>query len=183
MAENKDLKPGVGAKSETPGGEAAPDPQGGGGQSLGKLMAAAREQRGVSPSEVSKEAHVPAYYVRMIESDDYTLIADRLYLLPFLRRYAAFVGLDPEEIAGRFIRDVQRADVSAARMFEPIPMAGKKSALWRRIVLGAIAGAALGVGAFFAYRYFRAAERVRDGAPAATVRAPLQSPALPPFGY
>ncbi len=116
--------------------------------SLGKMIAAARERRGFSQSAVSKDAHIPPYYVRMIENDDYTLISDQLYLLPFLRKYASFVGLDPEEVASRSIRDVQRADVSAARMSEPIPMAERRRRRpWLRvaaIVLAVIAAVLIG---------------------------------------
>ena len=34
---------------------------------------------------------------------------------PFLRRYAVFVALEPEEVASRFIREVQRADMNPGR--------------------------------------------------------------------
>lgn len=122
------------AEPQRPAPERQPEP------SLGKTIAAARERRGLSQGALAKEAHIPPYYVRMIESDDYTLIADQLYLLPFLRRYATFVGLDPEEVASRFIRDVQRADVSAARMTEPIPMAERGARKpWLRIAVIVIA--------------------------------------------
>ena len=47
----------------------------------------------------------------MIERSDYGLISDQLYLMPFLRRYAAFLDLDGEEVAMRFVREVQRAEV------------------------------------------------------------------------
>ncbi len=107
-------------------------------QPVGRVMSSARESRGLSAKDVAREAHVPEHYVKMIESDDYSLIADQLYLLPFLRRYAQFVGLDPEEITGRFIRDVQRADVSAARMSEPIPMVERGQRSDRRMIVAAV---------------------------------------------
>jgi len=131
VADSNPEKPGIQgdakAAAERPGKE----------QPLGRLMSSARESRGLSAADVAREAHVPEHYVRMIESDDYSLIADQLYLLPFLRRYAQFVGLDPEEIAGRFVRDVQRADVSAARMSEPIPMAERGQRSDRRMIVAA----------------------------------------------
>jgi cytoskeleton protein RodZ len=100
----------------TAGKEAAP------GQSLGHSLIDARKKKGLSTEDVVRQTHIPAHYVRMIESDDYGLISDQLYVLPFLRRYAAFVGLDQEEIATRFVREVQRADSYAAKMAEPIPV-------------------------------------------------------------
>lgn len=112
-----------------------------GEEPLGVYLTAIREKRGVSRQDVSREAHVPQHYVTMIETDDYALISDQLYMLPFLRRYAKFVGLDAEEVASRFVRDVQRADVSASRMSEPIPMAdGKRSSL-RPVAIAIVFGA------------------------------------------
>lgn len=105
-------------------------------QPIGKRMADAREGRGLSRKDVAREARIPEHYVKMIESDDYSLIADQVYMLPFIRRYAEFVSLDPEEIVGRFVRDVQKADVVAARMSKPIPMVEKRSrSRQRRIIL------------------------------------------------
>ncbi len=111
-------------RTEPPEGTGKADPQ----PSVGSLLIEARKRRGLSSAEVVRETRIPAHYVRMIESDDYRLIADQLYLLPFLRRYAVFVGLDSEELASRFLRDIQRADTYAARMSEPIPVVRTRTA-------------------------------------------------------
>ncbi len=172
-AGSEDVKAVADGKPEALRGEAAPVRS---EQSLGKTMAAAREQRGLSQNDASREARIPAYYVRMIESDDYGLVSDQLYLLPFLRKYAIFLGLDPEEVAGRFVREVQRADTCAARMSEPIPMAEKKPSPWRQIVSTVIVVAALGAIGLFSYAYFRRSDHQRppEASPAAS---PVSSPA------
>src|SRR5580658_8631210 len=123
--------------------------------SLGKIMAMAREARGFTREQAAKASNIPGYYLTMIESDDYSSIADQLYLLPFLRRYAAFVGLEPEEVASRFIREVQRADMNPGRSSEPIVMiADRRPFPWRLImmILGSVIVAAV-VG-WFAYQRF-----------------------------
>jgi cytoskeletal protein RodZ len=94
----------------------------GGDATLGKLLTASRQQGGFTPEQVAAGTHIPAQYIKALESDDYGLISDQLYMLPFLRRYAAFVGLDPEDVASRFVRDVQRAETGAAKVGEPIEM-------------------------------------------------------------
>jgi cytoskeletal protein RodZ len=78
--------------------------------SLGEFLMAARERRGLSQEAVVQETHIPAHYLRMLESDDYRLISDELYLLPFLRKYATFLQLDQEDAAMRLVREVQRVD-------------------------------------------------------------------------
>ncbi len=90
--------------------------------SLGEFLVAAREQRGLSREAVVQQAHIPAHYLRMLEDDDYRLISDQLYLLPFLRRYASFLNIDPDETAMRLLHEVQRIDNSPApiRLDEPL---------------------------------------------------------------
>jgi len=90
--------------------------------SLGKLLTEARKNGGFTSEQVAAETHIPPHYIKAIETDDYGMISDQLYLLPFLRRYAAFIGLDPEDVASRFVREVQKAESSAAKASEPIPM-------------------------------------------------------------
>ena len=125
-----------------------------GDHSLGKIMAIAREARGLSREQAAKDSNIPGYYLTMIESDDYSSIADQLYLLPFLRRYATFVGLEPEEVASRFIREVQRADMNPARMSEPIVMiADRKGFPWGIVLLTGAAIAVIAI-AWFGYRYY-----------------------------
>ena len=103
--------------------------------SLGAIMTMAREARGFSRDQAAKASNIPGYYLTMIETDDYSSIADQLYLLPFLRRYAVFVALEPEEVASRFIREVQRADMNPGRSSEPIAMfEPRKPIPWRMIM-------------------------------------------------
>lgn len=123
--------------------------------SLGKIMAMAREARGFTREQAAKASNIPGYYLTMIESDDYSSIADQLYLLPFLRRYAAFVGLEPEEVASRFIREVQRADMNPGRSSEPIVMiADRKGFPWRLIMMIIGLSIVAGVLGWFAYQRF-----------------------------
>jgi Helix-turn-helix domain len=106
--------------------------------SLGRSLAAARERHGLSRADIVAETRIPAHYIEMIESSDYGLISDQLYLMPFLRRYAAFLNLDGEEVAMRFVREVQRAElaaVAAPRMSEPIALRDHKRAPWGRVAM------------------------------------------------
>ncbi|HXW84500.1 MAG TPA: helix-turn-helix domain-containing protein, partial [Candidatus Binataceae bacterium] len=83
---------------------------------------------------------IPLHYVRMIESDDYNAISDQLYLVPFLRRYATALGLDAEDVASRFVRDVQKAENAPVRMPDPIPMVEHdgEGGRWRYAAAGAV---------------------------------------------
>jgi cytoskeletal protein RodZ len=90
--------------------------------SLGESLTAVRQQRGLSRETVVEQTRIPKHYLQMLEDDDYRLISDRLYLLPFLRKYASFLDIDQDETAMRLLRDVQRADNSPApaRLDQPL---------------------------------------------------------------
>jgi cytoskeleton protein RodZ len=105
--------------------------------SLGSFLTEARKRRGISLDDLMRQTRIPAHYVQMIENDEYGMIADQLYVLPFLRKYAACVGLDAVEVTTRFIREVQRADTNAGRMQEPIPVAEepRKGRAWRALLV------------------------------------------------
>ena len=142
---------------------------------LGKIMSLARESRGFSRDEAAKASNIPGYYLTMIESDDYSSIADQLYLLPFLRRYATFVGLEQEEVASRFIRDVQRADMNPGRISAPLVMiADRKSFPWNTILLAAGGAVVVIALVWLGYRHFSARKPT-----ATTSSAPVTAPQQP----
>ncbi len=143
------------------GGESEP--------SLGHLITEARERKGMTREQVASEAHLPAHYVKMIETDNYDLISDRLYLVPFLRRYATFLGLDAEEIASRFVSDVQHAEANVVRISQEITMVAKRPGAASRIAFVVLIAAVVVLAADFAWRRF-----VEHEAP---TPAPVASPA------
>src|SRR6202030_600659 len=122
--------------------------------SLGHVITEARERKGLTREQVANEAHLPPHYVKMIETDSYDMISDRLYLVPFLRRYATFLGLDAEEIASRFVSSVQHAEANVVRISQEITMATKKPASSRRFLFVILVGAIVLLLADLAYRRF-----------------------------
>ena len=139
------------------------------GPSLGHVITEARERKGLTREQVANEAHLPPHYVKMIETDSYDMISDRLYLVPFLRRYATFLGLDAEEIASRFVTNVQHAEANVVRISQELTMVAKKPGSSRRIVFVVLVGAVVLLLADFAWRHFEDRE--------ASAPAPVESPA------
>ena len=114
------------AKDDGGSGEAADKVLPDQAASLSETLASAREQRKLSVAQAAAEAHVPIHYVKMLEAGDYTLISDSLYLLPFLRRYASFLALDPDELAMRFVRDAQGAESYPIKIPDAAPVPGAR---------------------------------------------------------
>ena len=76
-------------------------------RSLGAILRSAREARAMTVREVSERIRIPARYLTMLEANDYGAIADELYLLPFVRSYADFLGLEAGALSARFLRGIQ----------------------------------------------------------------------------
>jgi transcriptional regulator with XRE-family HTH domain len=111
-------------------------------QTLGQLMTETRKHSGLSREEVADRTHIPAYYVRMIESDSYDAIPDQLYLLPFFRRYADFLGLDAKKVVSRFICDFEKAENEVVET--PASSAYAKALQkWRQVAAATVIGAIL----------------------------------------
>ncbi len=151
------------------------------GASLGQYLISVRTSRGLSHDQIIAGTHIPKRYVAAIESGDYATVSDELYLLPFLRRYAVFVGLDPEDIAYRFVRDVQRAESNAIpKISEPIAVvesgpAKKKSSRANYVIATVvIVLAVILVGEIYARR-----DDLRMGA-SDVASSPAASPIAPP---
>ena len=143
-------------------------------QTLGQLISQTRKHRGLSREQVAAQTHIPAYYVRMIESDSYDAIPDQLYLLPFFRRYADFLGLDAKKVVTRFICDFEKAENEVHET--PAPSAYAKALQkWREIAAATALGAILlpciawGIGTIR-----RAYRHAAEGSPSADASANSQ---------
>jgi cytoskeletal protein RodZ len=100
--------------------------------SLGQLFTDARERKGLTRQQVAREARLLVSYLEMMESGNYVAVPDLLYLLPFVRRYAVFLGLDVKDATSRFMRDFE-AEEKAGGFTAARPVAAKRSVPWRRI--------------------------------------------------
>lgn len=71
---------------------------------LGERFRAAREARGLSLSDVAEQIRIRSIYLGAIEDENWPAIGAPVYTRGFLRTYARFLGLDPEEVVAEFNR-------------------------------------------------------------------------------
>jgi len=107
---------------------------------VGAQFRAAREARGLSLSEVAEDIHIRAVYLAEIETENWRAIGAPVYVRGFLRTYARFLGLDPEEAVAEFNRTLPAAassnsGESAANLGERAPR-GLSLLIW---IAGAVA--------------------------------------------
>ncbi len=70
--------------------------------SLGDELRAARAARGLSVADVEADLRIKAYYIEAIEAGDRSALPDKVYVDGFVRNYAAYLQLNPEETLTRF---------------------------------------------------------------------------------
>ena len=64
---------------------------------LGEKLRQAREERGVSISEVAEQTRISALYLECIENDDYRTLPGGIFNKGFVKSFAKVVGIDEQE--------------------------------------------------------------------------------------
>ena len=109
-----------------------------GQESIGQTLRRRREERGLTVEQAAHQSKVPIRLVEALESDDYHLLPDALYLVRLLHEYATLLQLDAAAIEAEFRQAVRRpprpslAPPSATRSAPMIPW---KQMLWTMVAI------------------------------------------------
>src|SRR5436309_2404225 len=69
---------------------------------LGDMLRDAREARGISLAEAKRETKIRAKYITALEDDKLAALPGPVYARGFLRNYAQYLGLDPQQAVELF---------------------------------------------------------------------------------
>jgi transcriptional regulator with XRE-family HTH domain len=105
----------------------------GASEALGQRFRAAREARGIALSDVAERIRIRSVYLAAIEEENWSTIGAPVYVRGFLRTYARFLGLDPEEAVAAFNRTQGPPQESALPANEAEP--GRAAPAWAGPVL------------------------------------------------
>lgn len=76
---------------------------------LAKQLRQKREEMGLSLKDVQSQTRIPELYLHILEGQgNPRLLADTLYLIPFLRTYSSFLDLDPGVTVAQFLADLPK---------------------------------------------------------------------------
>ena len=64
---------------------------------LGEKLRQAREERGISISEVAEQTRISPHYLDSIENDDYRTLPGGIFNKGFVKSYAKYVGIDEQD--------------------------------------------------------------------------------------
>lgn len=144
--------------------------------SLGDHLRREREARGVSLDAVSAATRIPIRTLQAMETDQWNRLPGGIFNRGFVRSVGAFLGLDADSLVAQYVAATH--DGPQQRLLDPEPRPVWPVVVW--VAAGALALAALIVGSWAAYRYFRAHATV--AAPtrhAALIRQPKPSATIP----
>lgn len=147
---------------------------------IGETLAKAREDAGLSVTQVSQRTRVRETIIRGIEQDDFKACGGNFYARGHIRSIARVVGIDPEPIIRAYDDTHGGAPqaISAISAFEPeapVPFRERRSPNW-----SAAMAVALALVVFYGiFQVFGGGERTRTATPAARP-APAPADSAPP---
>jgi cytoskeleton protein RodZ len=155
--------------AETTAAEAAIDTA----ESVGTALRKAREKRGVSLPQVSRDLCLKEDVLRALESRQYSALPKVPYCFGFVRSYARYLGLEPEEMVRRFKGEIGDLP-QPAKLVPPQPIRsgrfpGRAAVTFSVLIAAAVYGA----------WYFYTARPAGITVPATTADAAAPMPPVP----
>lgn len=140
---------------------AAPQAEGAAAFAVGPTLRAAREKKGKSLPECSKEIRIRQPFLEALEDGRHRDLPGGTYAAGFLRTYAEFLALDGEEMVRRFRQEGAGGFTARAELSFPSPVTEGRIPGGAVIFLGIIlAGLAYGGWYFMAAQRSKVAEMV-----------------------
>lgn len=69
---------------------------------LGEILRSARQKKNVSLADVAKATRIKQPYLEALEDEDYALLPGSAYITGFLRNYASYLGLHPDDVVQEY---------------------------------------------------------------------------------
>ena len=83
-------------------------------ESIGEKLRLARERNNLTIDQVARETHVAKRFLKALEDEDFATFPGETYAMGFLRSYAEYLGLSPDELVGIY-RNIKIQE-------QPLPM-------------------------------------------------------------
>ncbi len=89
---------------------------------VGETLQAARERKGVDLYRAERDTKIRLRYLSALEDGDYDELPAPVYVKGFLRNYAIYLGLDPEELLDRWHDEMEALRTATRVAVAPPPM-------------------------------------------------------------
>lgn len=71
-------------------------------ESIGEKLRGTRNEKGYTIEQVARDTHIAKRFIEALEAEDFDVFPGEPYLLGFLRTYAEFLDLDPQEMVSLY---------------------------------------------------------------------------------
>ncbi len=121
--------------------------------SLGEILRAQRERKGIVLAQAADDTRIRLKFLRALEDGDHNALPGAVYTKGFLRNYAEYLDLDPQDLVAVYNAE-RGVTVEPVRTFEPIrPILRRNLILTPSVLVPAFVLA--GVAFFVAYLYYQ----------------------------
>lgn len=129
-------------------------------QTLGEKLREAREERGISVSEVAEQTRISPLYISSIEKDDYKPLPGGIFNKGFVKSYAKFIGIDEHEALqdyARIVTETEGKEDDGLRKYRPEVLTddNSTSSMVPTIIFAGIILALMTGGILFAVNYLQ----------------------------
>ena len=120
---------------------------------LGERLRAAREEKELTLEAVAEATRIPLNYLQALEDESFGAFTSDLHARGFLRNYASFLGLDPEETVGLYDQVLGKPSAKKKTVAVSPPRVGRarRTTLVADLLLGLVAVALLTLGVYSAH--------------------------------
>jgi cytoskeletal protein RodZ len=139
---------------------------------LGQMLREAREAKGISLVEAEEFTKIRRKYLQALEESDYEALPPNIYARGFLRNYATYLGLNPNEVLVWFSNGIRPGGQPAEPRIISEPLVPSPRISWE-FIAGIVMLAVVGVLLVFIYRRYIAPLAAGPAAPTPTVAQAL----------
>jgi cytoskeletal protein RodZ len=146
--------------------------------SFGTWLRRQREMREIELREIADKTKISLRYLKAMEQDRFDVLPAPVFARGFLREYARYVGLNPDEVVNYYLAAHEGADGRTEE--EPVAMsAASRGPVSKRFLLLLLLVLLLAVAAY-AYFYQRSRASREDAAPPPIAAPPAAAREVPP---
>src|SRR5450755_1095952 len=99
-----------------------PESAGSAGPRLGEVLLAAREAKGVDLYRAERDTKIRVKYLAALERSEFRELPGAVYTKGFLRNYAMYLGLDPDDVLEQWRREGGAARPTGPMIIAPQPL-------------------------------------------------------------
>lgn len=104
-------------------------------EEIGLKLREAREAQDLSLTEVEAKTRIRQRFLAAMEAEDWDALPGEVTALGFLRKYATFLGLDPDQAVASYRASAARAPRSSVPSMDSVPVAEEREVDYRPIEL------------------------------------------------